>query len=128
MDGTFRHVLLPPDRLPYGPVSICISPTLQIRVLLDETLVDPILLPEMDRVGAQLAAAIQPLARPLETPQILAHIRAVPDVGAGRLINIEFDGLTINGFIDKSLIKSDILRPYGQHATQMLRRFTLPVL
>jgi len=120
MDGTLRHVL--------RPVSIHLTPTGDIRILLDASMVDPILIPHLDQVGSEFAAAVELLDQPHATSQILARVHAVPDVGGGRLTAIEFDGLTVHGLIDKSLVKPDLLGPFSQHATWMLRRVTPPKL
>lgn len=128
MAGTLRHRLVRPDLLPYGPVSIRLTPTGDIDIILDNTKIDPILLATMDGLGTGILNVIDPLDVPLITPQTIAQVHAVSDVGGGRLVAVEFDKGQIHGLIDKTLVKPEVLPVYGEHVTRILQRFTPPTL
>lgn len=128
MAGMLRHHLIRPDRLPYGPVSIRLTPAGDIDILVDDTTLDPILLPVMDALGADVLGAISPLDTPLLTPQTVSRVHAVSDVGQGRLVAMEFDRGVLHGFVDKDLVRRAMLPAYGEHVTNILRRFTPPTL
>lgn len=128
MAGTLRHRLVRPALLPYGPVSIRLTPTGDLDILLDETQIDPMLAAAMDDTGGGLLAEMDPLDVPLITPQTIAVVQAVKDVGGGRLVAAELDDGILRGFVDKDLVKPEILPVYSAHCTAMLRRFTPPTL
>ncbi len=128
MVGTLRHRLVRPALLPYGPVSIRLTPAGDIDIVIDESQIDPALLPFMDGLGTGVLGTIEPLDVPLITPQTIARVHAVSDVGGGRIVAVEIDKGQIHGFIDKDLVKPEILPVYGEHVTRILQRFTPPAL
>jgi hypothetical protein len=128
MSGTVRHRLISPTRLPYGPVSIRLTPTGDMEILLDETEIDPLLAAAMNDIGATALDGFRRLDTPTLIPEAVTRIHAVSDVGGGRLVAMEIEPGVVHGFIDKELARPGLLRAYGEHCTAMLRRFALPAL
>ncbi|MGV9536601.1 hypothetical protein ACWEU6_36120 [Streptosporangium sandarakinum] len=93
-----------------------------IEAYVNPAMVEPLLIPELERIGADTASVYdwRPDG-PAADPILELRIHLVSDVGDGLLVRAELEPDVNHLRVDKSLMKPDLAVSLSAHATELMR-------
>jgi len=98
-----------------------------LSIAIDNTMMDPMLVPVLEALGTDLLQVIDPLNHAI-TPHTISRMYAVRKIPGGRMASIEYEKGALVSLFAADLIKPEILPYYQAQVTAMFRRFTPPTL
>lgn len=105
-----------------GPVSIVLTPTGDIRVLIDDAYMDPLMPAEFARISTGIMKPRRRLDCPTPAPGTEVRIHRVSD--AGGLVAVDVTPAAIDFLVDKDALRSGLVAPLSAHGTRIMRHFT----